>query len=59
MHLDALWRDGYPYAKAGVTLWAFYQSGVAQLDMFSQQLPRANADALMSGSFAGGGGILR
>lgn len=46
--LDSIWRDGYRYAKAGVTLGDFYQSGVAQLDMFSQQLPRANADALMS-----------
>ncbi len=46
--LETVWRDGYRYAKAGVTLGDFYQSGVAQLDMFSQQLPRANADALMS-----------
>jgi len=46
--LETLWRDGYRYAKAGVTLGDFYQSGVAQLDMFSQQLPRANAEALMS-----------
>ncbi|MBZ6396836.1 MULTISPECIES: translesion error-prone DNA polymerase V subunit UmuC [Pantoea] len=46
--LERIWRDGYRYAKAGVTLGDFYQSGVAQLDMFSQQLPRANADALMS-----------
>lgn len=46
--LERIWREGYRYAKAGVTLGDFYQSGVAQLDMFSQQLPRANADALMS-----------
>lgn len=26
----------------------FYQSGVAQLDMFSEHLPRANADELMA-----------
>jgi len=26
----------------------FYQSDVAQFDMFSEQLPRANADALMA-----------
>lgn len=26
----------------------FYQSGVAQLDMFIEQLPRANADGLMA-----------
>lgn len=46
--LELIWRDGYRYAKAGVTLGDFYQSHVAQLDMFSQQLPRANADELMS-----------
>jgi DNA polymerase V len=46
--LETVWREAYRYAKAGITLGDFYQSGVAQLDMFSQQLPRANADALMS-----------
>ncbi|MGD9427369.1 translesion error-prone DNA polymerase V subunit UmuC [Pantoea sp. NSTU24] len=46
--LSAIWRDGYRYAKAGVMLGDFYQSGVAQFDMFSEQQPRANADALMA-----------
>lgn len=46
--LDAIWRDGFRYAKAGVMLGDFYQSGVAQLDMFSEQPPRANADVLMA-----------
>lgn len=46
--LDAIWRDGYRYAKAGIMLGDFYQTGIAQLDMFSEQQPRANADALMS-----------
>ncbi|MDF7651810.1 translesion error-prone DNA polymerase V subunit UmuC [Erwiniaceae bacterium L1_54_3] len=46
--LGTIWRDGYRYAKAGVMLGDFYQSGVAQFDMFSEQLPRANADALMA-----------
>lgn len=45
--LDTIWRDGYRYAKAGIMLGDFYQSGVAQLDMFSENQPRANADALM------------
>lgn len=45
--LDVIWRDGYRYAKAGVMLSDFFQSGIAQLDMFSEQQPRANADALM------------
>lgn len=46
--LGTIWRDGYRYAKAGVMLEDFYQSGVAQLDMFSEQQPRANADSLMA-----------
>lgn len=45
--LDTIWRYGYRYAKAGIMLGDFYQSGVAQLDMFSENQPRANADALM------------
>jgi DNA polymerase V len=46
--LEAIWRDGYRQAKTGVTLSHFYPSGVAQLDMFSQQLPRASTDTLMA-----------
>lgn len=46
--LELIWRDGYRYAKAGIMLGDFYQSGVAQLDMFSESQPRANADALMT-----------
>ncbi|WGK60054.1 translesion error-prone DNA polymerase V subunit UmuC [Pantoea sp. SS70] len=46
--LSTIWREGYRYAKAGVSLADFNQSGVAQYDMFSEQQPRANADALMS-----------
>lgn len=46
--LDLIWRDGFRYAKAGIMLGDFYQSGIAQLDMFSEQQPRANADALMA-----------
>jgi DNA polymerase V len=45
--LDTIWREGYRFAKAGIMLGDFYQSNVAQLDMFSEQLPRANADVLM------------
>ena len=45
--LEGIWRDGYRYAKAGIMLGDFYQSGIAQLDMFSENQPRANADALM------------
>lgn len=46
--LERTWRDGYRYAKAVVTLGDFFQSGEAQLDMFSQQVPSANADMQMS-----------
>ncbi|HBM2513434.1 TPA: translesion error-prone DNA polymerase V subunit UmuC, partial [Enterobacter hormaechei] len=46
--LASIWRDGYRYAKAGVILSDFWQSDTAQFDLFSEQLPRANADALMA-----------
>ncbi|WP_341866989.1 translesion error-prone DNA polymerase V subunit UmuC [[Curtobacterium] plantarum] len=46
--LSTIWREGYRYAKAGVMLADFYQSGVAQFDMFSEQQPCANSDALMA-----------
>jgi len=46
--LSTIWRDGYRYAKAGVMLGDFYRSDVAQFDLFSEQQPRANADALMA-----------
>lgn len=46
--IDTIWREGYRYAKAGVALGDFYQSGVAQLDVLSQQVPHANAEALIS-----------
>lgn len=46
--LEGIWRDGYRYAKAGIMLGDFYQTGIAQLDMFSEHQPRANADALMT-----------
>lgn len=46
--LSTIWKVGYRYAKAGVMLGNFYQSSVAQFDMFSEQQPRANSDALMA-----------
>ena len=46
--LSSIWREGDRYAKAGVMLGDFYQSGVTQYDMFSEQQPRAKQDALMS-----------
>lgn len=46
--LDIMWRDGHLYTKAGVMLIDFYQTEVAQLDMFSEHQPRANGDSLMA-----------
>ncbi|MFW0699841.1 translesion error-prone DNA polymerase V subunit UmuC [Pantoea sp. R13S299] len=46
--LGTLWREGFRYAKAGVMLGDFYPSGMTQFDLFSEQQPRANADALMA-----------
>lgn len=46
--LDIIWRDGYRYAKAGIMLNDFYQTGFAQLDMFREHQPRANTDSLMA-----------
>lgn len=45
--LDRIWKDGYRYARAGIMLGDFYSSGIAQLDMFSEHLPRPNSEALM------------
>lgn len=43
-----IWREGFRYAKAGVMMGDFYPSGMTQFDLFSEQPPRANADALMA-----------
>lgn len=32
--LDAAWKEGYRYQKAGVMLGDFYSQGVAQLNLF-------------------------
>lgn len=45
--LAAIWRQGYRYAKAGIMLGDFYQTGIAQLDMFSENQPKPGAEALM------------
>ncbi|EOC0220768.1 DUF4113 domain-containing protein [Cronobacter turicensis] len=46
--LDAVWRDGLRYQKAGVMLGDFFSQGVAQLNLFDENAPRANSEALMS-----------
>jgi DNA polymerase V len=43
--LDHIWRDGYRYQKAGIMLNDFC-SRPAQIDMFDEQPPRPNSDAL-------------
>ncbi|MBZ7683998.1 Y-family DNA polymerase [Klebsiella oxytoca] len=45
--LDAIWRDGHRYQKAGVMLGDFYSQGVAQLNLFDDNAPRKNSEALM------------
>ena len=45
--LDAIWRDGHRYQKAGVMLGDFYSQGVAQLYLFDDNAPRKNSEKLM------------
>ncbi|MFB3003645.1 Y-family DNA polymerase [Klebsiella pneumoniae] len=45
--LDAIWRDGHRYQKAGVMLGDFYSQGVAQLNLFDENAPRKNSEKLM------------
>lgn len=45
--IDAIWRDGHRYQKAGVMLGDFYSQGVAQLNLFDDNAPRKNSEKLM------------
>lgn len=45
--LNAIWRDGQRYQKAGVMLGDFYSQGVAQLNLFDENAPRQNSEKLM------------
>ncbi|HIH5019806.1 TPA: Y-family DNA polymerase [Klebsiella oxytoca] len=45
--LDAIWKDGHRYQKAGVMLGDFYSQGVAQLNLFDDNAPRQNSAKLM------------
>ncbi|EMC2813301.1 Y-family DNA polymerase [Klebsiella pneumoniae] len=45
--LDAIWRDGHRYQKAGVMLGDFYSQGVSQLNLFDDNAPRQNSEKLM------------
>ncbi|TYE03351.1 DNA polymerase V subunit UmuC [Klebsiella pneumoniae] len=46
--LDAIWRVGHRYQKAGVMLGDFYSQGVAQLNLFDENAPRQNSEKLMA-----------
>ncbi|WP_148249774.1 Y-family DNA polymerase [Raoultella terrigena] len=45
--LDAIWKGGHRYQKAGVMLSDFYSQGVAQLNLFDDNAPRKNSGKLM------------
>ena len=45
--LDAIWKAGHRYQKAGVMLGDFYSQGVAQLTLFDELAPRQNSARLM------------
>ena len=45
--LDRIWIDGHRYMKAGVMLGDFYSQGVSQLNLFDENKPQANSEALM------------
>ncbi|STB59169.1 DNA polymerase V subunit UmuC [Citrobacter freundii] len=45
--LDAVWREGLRYQKAGVMLGDFFSSGIAQLNLFDNNVPRRNSEKLM------------
>lgn len=45
--LDRIWRDGHHFQKAGVMLGDFFSQGVAQLNLFDDNAPRAGSEKLM------------
>ncbi len=46
--LDAIWREGHRYQKAGVMLSDFFSQGIAQLNLFDSNAPRVNSEPLMA-----------
>ena len=46
--LDTIWRPGDRYAKAGIMLSELRPNGVAQLNLFDDETPRAGSEVLMS-----------
>ncbi|EAM9518548.1 Y-family DNA polymerase [Salmonella enterica] len=45
--LDKIWQDGHRYQKAGIMLVDFFSQGVAQLNLFDDNAPRADSEKLM------------
>ncbi|MGF6100147.1 hypothetical protein M2429_000801 [Enterobacter sp. A4] len=45
--LDRIWKDGHRYQKAGIMLGDFFSQGVAQLNLFDENAPRAASERLM------------
>lgn len=45
--LDKILKDGHRYQKAGIMLGNFFSHGVAQLNLFDENAPRAESDKLM------------
>ena len=45
--LDAIWKDGHRYQKAGVMLGDFFSQGIAQLNLFDDSAPRRGSEKLM------------
>ncbi|AYL71118.1 Y-family DNA polymerase [Citrobacter freundii] len=45
--LDAIWKDGHRYQKAGVMLGDFFSQGIAQLNLFDDNAPLRGSEKLM------------
>jgi DNA polymerase V len=45
--LDKIWKEGNRYQKAGIMLGDFFSQGVAQLNLFDENVPRAGSERLM------------
>ncbi|MBJ9293488.1 Y-family DNA polymerase [Citrobacter werkmanii] len=45
--LDAIWKNGHRYQKAGVMLGDFFSQGIAQLNLFDDNAPRRGSEKLM------------
>lgn len=46
--LDAIWKNGHFYQKAGVILGDFYRQNTIQLNLFDDNAPRYNSQPLMN-----------